>query len=259
VDTAYDQIAQSIAAFERTELFAPFTSKFDAYLQACMDLGGDPDDCANGIGDEAAAAGGAILTAQEWAGLLLWVGDNNNDGIPDPGEGALCSACHPSDWREAQPGDHVPDWSPDGRVPGVFTDFSFDNLGVPRNPENPFYDLPLWFNPDGDDFVDVGLGGALKNAGYSQEVYEPEMGKMKVMGLRNIGITGPYMHNGFFDTLLEVVHFYNTRDVPAEMWPPPEVAENVNTDELGNLALSPEDEAAVVAFMETLTDGYTGD
>ena len=51
--------------------------------------------------------------------------------------------------------------------------------------------------------------------------------------------------------------FINTRDV--EEWPEPEVAENVNTDELGNLGLSLEQELAIVAFMRTLSDGYVPD
>jgi cytochrome c peroxidase len=80
------------------------------------------------------------------------------------------------------------------------------------------------------------------------------MGKHKVMSLRNIGLTAPYMHNGVFATLEEVVHFYNTRDV--EVWPPPEVPMNVNVNELGNLELTPGEEAAIVAFMLTLSDGY---
>jgi len=63
-----------------------------------------------------------------------------------------------------------------------------------------------------------------------------------------------YGHNGYFKSLEEIVHFYNTRDV--EEWPAPEVAVNVNTDELGDLGLTPEEEAAIVAFMKTLSDGY---
>ena len=62
------------------------------------------------------------------------------------------------------------------------------------------------------------------------------------------------MHNGVFKSLEEVVHFYNTRD--AADWPEPEVPVNVNTDELGNLGLTAEEEAAIVAFMKTLSDGY---
>ena len=61
-------------------------------------------------------------------------------------------------------------------------------------------------------------------------------------------------HNGYFKSLEEITHFYNTRDV--EPWPAPEYADTINTDELGNLGLTPDEEAAIVAFMKTLTDGY---
>jgi cytochrome c peroxidase len=62
-----------------------------------------------------------------------------------------------------------------------------------------------------------------------------------------------------FKSLEEVVHFYNTRDVPAEGWAPPEVNRNVNNDllegvPLGNLELDTEAEAAIVAFLKTLSD-----
>jgi hypothetical protein len=62
------------------------------------------------------------------------------------------------------------------------------------------------------------------------------------------------MHNGVFKSLKEVVHFYNTRDV--EDWPEPEVAVNVNSDELGDLGLTKKEEVDIVAFMMTLNDGY---
>jgi cytochrome c peroxidase len=253
VEAAYDKVALSIAAFERTALFAPFSSKYDAYLKECLDLGGYMTDCANGIGSYAEAAGDIIFNTQEWEGLQLFMGENNNDGILQPGEGANCSACHVSDWTMAGPGQIVPDWAP-GYVPPVFTDFSFDNLGTPANPDNPFYFLPKAFNPDGENFLDLGLGGNLMAIGYPANVYEPEIGKFKVMTLRNIGITAPYLHDGLFTTLEDVVHFYNTRDV--EGWPAPEVPLNVNVSELGNLGLSASDEAAVAAFMRTLSDGY---
>ena len=86
------------------------------------------------------------------------------------------------------------------------------------------------------------------------------MGKAQVPTLRNVdkrpysGFVKSYGHNGFFKSLEEIVHFYNTRDV--EPWPAPEVPENVNTDELGDLGLTAEEEATVVAFLKTLTDGY---
>jgi cytochrome c peroxidase len=170
-------------------------------------------------------AGAVDLTAQEALGLELY---------EDPA-GGNCAACHPS-----EPG-------PSGEPP-LFTDFTYDNLGVPRNPDNPFYFISEEFNPDGEDFIDYGLGGVLG--------LPEEMGKVKVPTLRNIAITPPYMHNGAFSTLHEVVDFYNTRDVPGAGWPPPEVAENVNHDELGNLGLTAAEVDAIVAFLETLTDGH---
>jgi len=180
-------------------------------------------------------AGEADLTAEEALGLELFEGK------------AMCSACHTS-----EPG-------PEGEPP-LFTDFTYDNLGVPKNPENPFYDMPKKWNPNGEDWIDPGLGGFLKGAGYPPEMYEPEWGKQKVPTLRNVDkrpyseFVKSYAHNGYFKSLEEIVHFYNTRDV--EDWPPPEVDVNVNTNELGDLGLTPEEEAAIVAFMKTLTDGY---
>jgi cytochrome c peroxidase len=150
----------------------------------------------------------------------------------------------------------------------LFTDFTFDNLGIPQNPENPAGVAP--------DFVDPSLGGFLKKAGYPADVYEAEWGKHKVPTLRNVdlrpseGFVKAYGHNGYFKSLEGIVHFYNTRDVlptcsgpyteaealAANCWPAPEVAMNVNRDELGDLGLSPEEEADIVAFLKTLSDGY---
>jgi cytochrome c peroxidase len=179
--------------------------------------------------------GEAELTDQEALGLELFEGKG------------MCSACHLS-----QPG-------PDGEPP-LFTDFTYDNLGVPKNPANPFYTMPTAVNPDGYDWVDYGLGGFLKAYGFPADVYEAELGKQKVPSLRNVDLrpypefVKAYAHNGYFKSLEEIVHFYNTRDV--EMWPAPEVPLNVNTDELGNLGLTLNEEAAIVAFMKTLSDGY---
>jgi cytochrome c peroxidase len=62
------------------------------------------------------------------------------------------------------------------------------------------------------------------------------------------------MHNGCFKSLKDVVHFYNTRDVAGAGWPAPEVAANLNTTELGDLGLTGDEEDAIVAFMQALTD-----
>ena len=147
----------------------------------------------------------------------------------------------------------------DDGEPPVFTDFTFHNIGTPKNPDNPFYTQPRRINPDGEDFIDPGLGGFLESAGYAADVYLAEWGKHKVPTLRNIDarpsedFVRAYGHNGVFKSLEEIVHFYNTRDV--EDWPAAEVQENVNPF-IGNLGLTADEEAAIVAFMKTLTDGY---
>lgn len=122
------------------------------------------------------------------------------------------------------------------------------NLGIPRNAENAFYKLPPELNPDGDGYVDHGLSAAIHNP--------RQNGKFKAPSLRNIARTAPYGHNGYFKDLRSIVHFYNTRDVAAEKWEPPEVPFDMNTANMGNLGLSPQDEEDLVAFMQTLTDGY---
>ena len=215
--TYYECIGHAIAAYERSAEVSQFSSKYDYWLK-----------------------GQAMLTGQEQLGKKLFEGK------------AGCANCH---------------------MAPLFTDFSYDNLGVPRNPLNPFYSETEW-NPQGDSWVDVGLGGFLKAAGYPETVWSPEWGKQKVPTLRNVdlrpykGFIKAYAHNGYFKSLDEIVHFYNTRDslarcenikkpMPGEnCWPAPEVADNLNTTELGNLGLNHGEELAIVAFMKTLSDGY---
>ena len=226
-DKAYDSIALAIASYEGSAEVNALTSKYDAYLRV-----------------------DAALTEAEQQGLELF---------KDKGR---CSDCH------------VLDEGPAGEPP-LLTDFTYDNLGTPRNPDNPWYASPL--NTEGIDWTDQGLGGFLQaRAEYAQYAAE-NMGKHKVPTLRNVasrptaGDTKAYMHNGYFKSLKTVVHFYNTRDLkPAcsdpftreadaladNCWPAPEVKDNVNTDELGDLGMSDAEEDAIVAFMETLSDGY---
>jgi cytochrome c peroxidase len=197
---AYVALSAAIAAFERQPRFAPFSSKYDAFL-----------------------AGTATLTAAETRGLAVF---------EDPKKGN-CSACHPS----------RPD--KDGKPP-VFTDFTYDNLGIPANPANPYYSLPATLNPDGAGYVDRGLGFTI---GAEQD------GRFRVPTLRNIARTAPYGHNGYFADLRAIVDFYNTRDT--KPWPPAEVPATVNHDELGNLGLSDGEVEDLVTFMFALDDGYT--
>jgi cytochrome c peroxidase len=110
----------------------------------------------------------------------------------------------------------------------LFTDYTFDNLGIPQNLENPAGVAP--------DFVDLGLGGFLKNAGYDEDVYLPEWGKYKVPTLRNVDLRSDedfvkaYGHNGYFKTLEGIVHFYNTWDVKSECPGPYTEAEALAAD-----------------------------
>jgi cytochrome c peroxidase len=220
VNTAYDYIGLSIAAYEASPEVNAFTSKYDWSLKYM-----------------------ATLTKQERKGFALFQGKGK------------CSKCHISS----------------GPQP-LFTDYTFDNLGIPKNPKNPVYLGNL-------SFIDLGLGGFLANrpdyAGYA----DANDGKQKVPTLRNVDKWDPslgtkvkaYGHNGYFKSLAGIVNFYNTRDVKPECpgdytetqalaaycWPAPEVTDNVNTAELGNLGLTQAEEDAIVAFLKTLSDGYT--
>jgi cytochrome c peroxidase len=159
---------------------------------------------------------------------------------------AKCAACHVSEKTSDEEGNVIPP---------MFTDFTYDNIGLPRNVKIPN-------NPEPNS----GLGGRTDIAALDTE--GEEIGKHKVMSLRNIALTAPYGHNGVFATLEQIVHFYNTRDTLGWVsdnqdsgfaisgWPDPEIPRNVNHDELGNLGLTADEEKAIVAFMKTLTDDY---
>ena len=226
-NAAFNCIALAIVAYETSREVSPFTSKFDAYV-----------------------AGKATLTKQEKRGFSLFHGNLFSDK-------AKCAGCHVDT----------------GKSP-LFTDFTYDNLGVPRNPENPFYNEPP-FNPLGPAWIDQGLGGVLQTSKDYEKYAKKTLGKFKVPTLRNVDkrpspdFVKAYSHNGFFKSLKGIVHFYNTRDIlPAcpegftearalanNCWPPPELSLNLNTKEMGNLGLTPEEEDAIVAFLKTLSDG----
>lgn len=226
VDEALVFIARSVVSYEASSAMSPFSSKFDAYL-----------------------AGEVELTELESQGLELFEGQAN------------CANCHDIGAGE---GDARP----------LLTDFTFANIGAPRNPENPFYAQSPEINPDGPAFVDPGLGGFLATRTEWAHLAAENHGKHRVPTLRNVdkrpdpSFVKAYGHNGYFKSLAEIVHFYNTRDIlptcapeaPEEKigcWPAPEVVDGIATDETGNLGLTIEEEVALVAFLQTLSDGYT--
>jgi len=231
IDGTYERIARSIAAFERSAEVNPYHSKFDDFWYQAKAKGLDVESIDEANWKTFRKMG---LEDEEVRGLMLFHTKE------------LCSECHVL--------------TPVNGKPPVFTDFTYDNLGVPKNPENPFYTIDKKWNPDGKEWVDKGLGGFLEGTEKYKKYAAENYGKHKVPTLRNVdfrpteGFVKAYMHNGFFTTLKEVVHFYNTRDVAGTGWAPPEIGENVNKDELGDLGLTPEEEDAIVLFMKTLSD-----
>jgi cytochrome c peroxidase len=229
-DAVYEKIARSIAAYERSGDVTKFTSKFDDFWRKATKAGLDVASIDESNIDRFQNLG---LNEDELKGFVLF----NTTG--------LCSQCHVLD-------------SIDGNPP-LFTDFTYDNLGVPRNPENPFYKMDQW-NPDGEKWVDKGLGGFLETTEDYKQYAQENMGKQKVPTLRNVdlrpfdGYVKAFTHNGYFKTLKAVVNFYNIRDTEGAGFPPPEIAANVNEDEMGDLGLTPEEEDLIVLFMKTLSD-----
>jgi cytochrome c peroxidase len=233
VEGAYERIARSIAAYERSDEATPFSSKFDLFwdnaVAAGLDVtqirsGGNPMGPCGGIGGGGMGPGGGGGMGPGGGGMgpggggggtadpYLWtnyrnlgLSDQELQGLAafnDPNR-ANCASCH-----SLAPGaDGYP----------LFTNFGYDNLGVPRNPDNPFYDMPPAWNPDGEAWIDYGLGAFLQSAGYEETVYGPEMGKFKVPSLRNVDLrpaedfVKAYGHNGTFKSLEEIVLFYAWR------------------------------------------------
>lgn len=227
----YEQIGRSIAVYERSAEVNPFSSPFDDFWRAARTKGLDP-----GAIEEAGASPfeGLGLSAVELKGLVLFAGK------------AKCAACH--------------SLASAGGKPPVFTDFKYDNVGVPANPKNPFYDMGQEFNPEGKGWIDQGLGGFLAEVPKYAGDAAANRGKHKAPTLRNVdlrpspSVVKAYMHNGFFTDLKEVVRFYNTRDLASAGWPKPEVKANLNKTELGDLGLTGAEVDAVVAFLRTLSD-----
>jgi len=221
IDANYDKVGRAIAAYEATSEVNKFTSKFDAYMK-----------------------GQTRLSPAEARGLALF----NLD--------AECYDCHAS-------------VSHDGITPALFTDFSYHNLGLPKNLATPNKSRLL--------DQDLGLGGELETVLPNGQFKYPatwraqavaQYGKFKTPTLRNVaGPNRRYMHNGIFNSLEAVVHFYNTRDVAGAGWTfdgvfktwaelGKEVNLNIEIHGAGNLGLTPAQEADLVAFMKTLSDGW---
>jgi cytochrome c peroxidase len=278
----YNLMTAAIATYEASAEVNPFSSKFDASTN------GTP------------AMTHYTLSASEENGRQLFFGN------------AQCFQCHSSASLDAV------SQATEGKE--TFTMYCYANIGVPKNPGNPYYDQthcvtdPKGCNPLGAEFIDYGLGANPNPAPDGTLFMTATPGDMaqfrglfKAPSLRNVNLrpypsfVKSYMHNGVFKSLEEVVHFYNKRNIATNsagleapfnwrvgppsgftaIFPPPEVMDNVQNvagnspaeaaqvppdsdggislavnGQVGNLQLTATEEADLVSFLKTLTDGY---
>ncbi len=207
-ERAYAAMTTAIAAFERTDFFAPFDSRYDRYLR-----------------------GEVEFTNQEELGRTLFFSQQFTN----------CAECHQLGRSAINPRE-------------TFTDYSFHNIGTPENLAlRAMNDVP-------PGTIDEGLAGNPAVGG------DPaQRGKFRTPTLRNVAVTGPYMHNGVFEDLRTVVLFYNTYNTRSasrrinpetgEPFGPPPVEDTLSLEELTHgPALDDRRVDALVAFMRTLTD-----
>ena len=264
-NTVYDRWAQSIDSFEQSVQVSAFSSKFDAFL-----------------------AGKYKLTADEMAGYKLFDGKGNCNSCHLDGRGTALKAGQ----TDTSSTDMVnPLFTCFGSANEGLPLNPGDAFYYETKPDSYGY-TP---NPYGFGYRDLGLGTFLRsgfgsgpNPNSSWKQYAASVdGQMQVPSLRDVALTpkqcptteapGPYFqkeffHNGYLKSLKQVVHFYNTRDkyayhvtsghCPAgtiekvDCWPMPEVPNNIDMTS-GNLGLTDREENQIVAFLQTLSDGFT--
>lgn len=202
-EKAYTLMQKAISAFEHSEFFSPFDSKYDKFLRGEYDL-----------------------SPLEDLGRTLFFSNNN----------VSCGSCHLLKKEDA--------------IKETFSNYQYHNIGVPKNPRL------ATLVPSLSDDIDHGL---LSNPHVTDRAQD---GKFKVPTLRNIAITGPYMHNGVFQDLETVVLFYDKFNNPertinpetGKPWAEAEVPETVNLKLLKGKKLTQRKVDALVAFMKILTD-----
>src|SRR6202140_104053 len=261
----YLQWAQSLSAYEHSLSISPFTSKFDAFLKGIY-----------------------TMTSNEAAGYALFNGKGNCNSCHLDGRGTTLASSQTDTSTAA-------DVTPVFTCFGSANEGLPKNPRVAFYYETTPDSLGFTPNPGGFTYTDFGLGtflrsgfGAAPNPNSSWTQYAPTVdGQMQVSTARDVAMVppqsksteapGPYFqkeffHNGYIKSLKQLVHFYNTRDVypfPVESgecpagtvekvtcWPTPEVVQNVDMT-TGSLGLTDTEENQIVAFLQTLTDGYT--
>jgi cytochrome c peroxidase len=272
-NNVFDHWGQSLDQYEASPDVSAFSSKFDAFL-----------------------AGNATLTADEMAGYNLFRGKANCNSChldgrstaptPPPPEGTA-----PNSEDTGAAADTRPLFTCFGSANLGLPLNPRDAFFYQTTPD--FFGFTA--NPYGFAYRDLGLGAFLRsgfgaapspNSDWTQFAPTSD-GRMQTSTARNVAMTppqcpsteapGPYFqkeffHNGYIKSLKQLVHFYNTRDVyPFDVtsghcpsgtiekvtcWPKPEVPNNIDMT-LGKLGLSDTEENQIVAFLQTLTDGFT--
>lgn len=223
---AFQKIGEAIAAYENNPGFRSFTSKYDAFVQ-----------------------GKATLAANELRGMNLFMDTRR----------ANCVSCHSMNPSSKDPKDNL------------FTNFAFFALGIPRNTA-----IPQNANPS---FFDLGICGPTRTKPALTSVVPANMsiedfcGKFRMPSLRNVALREAFMHNGFFKNLNDVVAFYATRNADPRRWYGPSGIDNdlpvayrknivsdrapFNRPASAGPAFTAAEGDDIVAFLRTLTDGYT--
>jgi cytochrome c peroxidase len=264
-NTVYDRWAQSIDAYEQSAQVSTFSSKFDAFL-----------------------AGKYKLTRAEMAGFKLFDGKGNCNSCHLDGRGTTLKSNQTDTSAAAMVN---PLFTCFGSANEGLPLNPRDAFYYQTKPDA----YGFIANPYGFGYRDLGLGtflrsgfgsGPTPNASWRQ--YAPTVdGQMQVSSARDVAMTppqcptteapGPYFqkaffHNGYIKSLKQLVHFYNTRDKYAypvtsghcpkgtiekvDCWPMPEVRNNIDMTS-GNLGLTDKEEDDIVAFLQTLSDGFT--
>jgi cytochrome c peroxidase len=264
---AYHHWGQSLDAYEQSVQVSAFSSKFDAYLK-----------------------GNYTLTPTEQAGYNLFRGKANCNSCHLDGRG---TALTPGQSDNSMAASANPLFTCFGSANEGLPLNPRNAFFYQTTPDY----LGFIGNPFGFGYRDLGLGtflrsgpGSWPNPNVSWRQYAPTSdGQMQVSSARNVAMVppqcptteapGPYFqkeffHNGYIKSLKQLVHFYNTRDKPGyaydvtsghcppgtiekvDCWPRPEVPNNIDMT-TGDLGLTDGEEDQIVAFLQTLTDGFT--
>jgi cytochrome c peroxidase len=264
--SVYDHWGSSIDAYEQSVQVSNFTSKFDAFLK-----------------------GNYTMSADEMAGFKLFNGKGNCNSCHVDGRGTTLQPgqVDTSTTATANPPLFTCFGSANEGLPlnprnAFYYQTTPDSFGFIAN-------------PFGFGYRDLGMGTFLRsgfgsgpNPNRTWRQFAPSVdGQFQVATIRNVAMAppqcptteapGPYFqkeffHNGYIKSLKQLVHFYNTRDVykfnvtsghcppgrteKVDCWPMPEVKNNLDMT-TGKLGLSDQEENLIVAFLQTLTDGFT--